>query len=86
MRLPFKHVTPKLLGSAQAGGPADEEFLRQLRAAGLPDMGAFGGGAGPGAEATFADSIMRQLLSKEVLYQPMQDIGAKYPQWLAENR
>ena len=29
---------------------------------------------------------MQQLLSKDVLYQPMKDIGAKYPGWLAAHR
>lgn len=32
------------------------------------------------------DGLMQQLLSKEVLYQPMQDIAAKYPEWLAKQR
>lgn len=34
---------------------------------------------------SFLDSLMHQLLSKEVLYQPMKDIAAKYPEWLAAN-
>jgi peroxin-19 len=34
---------------------------------------------------SFLDSLMHQLLSKEVLYQPMKDIAAKYPQWLIDN-
>ena len=33
-----------------------------------------------------ADSLMRQLLSKDVLYQPMKDIGDRYPEWLAAHR
>lgn len=32
------------------------------------------------------DSLMQQLLSKEVLYQPMKDIACKYPEWLEKNR
>lgn len=39
-----------------------------------------------GSFASLADSIMQQLLSKDVLYQPMKDIGAKYPAWLATRR
>lgn len=39
-----------------------------------------------GSFASLADSIMQQLLSKDVLYQPMKDIGAKYPAWLASRR
>lgn len=32
------------------------------------------------------DGLMRQLLSKEVLHQPMADIAAKYPGWLEAQR
>lgn len=48
-------------------------------------MGA-GEGDAEGSFASLADSIMQQLLSKDVLYQPMKDIGAKYPAWLATRR
>ena len=33
-----------------------------------------------------ADSIMHQLLSKDVLEQPMREIGARYPAWLEQHR
>ena len=33
-----------------------------------------------------ADTLMRQLLAKDVLYQPMKDIGERYPEWLAAHR
>ncbi|GAB4813856.1 hypothetical protein N2152v2_000902 [Parachlorella kessleri] len=36
--------------------------------------------------ASLVDSIMQQLLSKDVLYQPMKDIGERYPAWLDANR
>ncbi|KAL3680741.1 hypothetical protein R1sor_023697 [Riccia sorocarpa] len=32
------------------------------------------------------DTMMRQLLSKEVLHEPMKEIGERYPQWLAANK
>lgn len=35
---------------------------------------------------SLVDSIMQHLLSKEVLYEPMKEIGAKYPAWLEANR
>lgn len=56
---------------------------------------------GPGTEAEYTDeeeeeddplssalvdSIMRQLLSKDVLYEPMKEIGEQYPPWLSKNR
>eukprot|EP00216_Chloropicon_sp_CCMP2111_P002789 CAMPEP_0198242446 /NCGR_PEP_ID=MMETSP1446-20131203/16552_1 /TAXON_ID=1461542 ORGANISM="Unidentified sp, Strain CCMP2111" /NCGR_SAMPLE_ID=MMETSP1446 /ASSEMBLY_ACC=CAM_ASM_001112 /LENGTH=233 /DNA_ID=CAMNT_0043925915 /DNA_START=17 /DNA_END=718 /DNA_ORIENTATION=+ len=31
-------------------------------------------------------SVMKQLLSKEVLYDPLKEISAKYPLWLEENK
>lgn len=31
------------------------------------------------------DGMMRQLLSKEVMYEPMKEINKKFPKWLAEN-
>ncbi|CAG9462622.1 unnamed protein product [Pedinophyceae sp. YPF-701] len=31
------------------------------------------------------DGIMRQLLSRDVLLEPLREIGAKYPRWLATN-
>lgn len=43
-------------------------------------------GGGDADFSSLADSIMHQLLSKDVLYQPMKDIGAKYPAWLAAHR
>ena len=43
-------------------------------------------GDADGSFASLADTIMQQLLSKDVLYQPMKDIGAKYPGWLAAHR
>mmetsp|Transcript_9356 Transcript_9356/g.22524 ORF Transcript_9356/g.22524 Transcript_9356/m.22524 type:complete len:295 (+) Transcript_9356:123-1007(+) len=35
---------------------------------------------------SLVDSLMEQLLSKEVLYQPMRDIASRYPEWLQANR
>ena len=43
-------------------------------------------GDADGSFASLADTIMQQLLSKDVLYQPMKDIGSKYPGWLAAHR
>jgi peroxin-19 len=43
-------------------------------------------GESEGSFASLADTIMQQLLSKDVLYQPMKDIGSKYPAWLATHR
>jgi len=32
------------------------------------------------------DTMMRQLLSKEVLYEPMKEIGDRYPEWLESHK
>jgi len=57
-------------------------------AGGAPGGGSGGGGGGGGDSgfAEMADLMLRQLLSKEVLLQPMMDIGAKYPAWLDAHR
>lgn len=34
---------------------------------------------------SMVDTVMRQLLSKEVLYEPLREISAKYPEWLQRN-
>ena len=44
------------------------------------------GGAGEGPFGSIADGLFRQLLSKDVLYQPMKDIGERYPEWLEAHR
>ena len=31
------------------------------------------------------NSMMKQLLSKEIMYEPVKEITEKYPEWLAEN-
>lgn len=32
------------------------------------------------------ETMMQQLLSKEILYEPMKEIGGKYPNWLEEHK
>jgi len=64
--------------AAAGGAPGDvfnDEMLGQL----ADSLGAEGE---EGAQA-FLDTVMQQLLSKDVLYEPMRDIGEKYPAWLA---
>lgn len=47
-----------------------------------------GGNQQPGPEdmSGLVDGIMHSLLAKDVLYQPIQEIGSRYPQWLADHR
>lgn len=35
---------------------------------------------------SIVETMMQQLLSKEVLYEPMKEIGERYPKWLQENK
>ncbi|KAL6556261.1 hypothetical protein OROGR_005549 [Orobanche gracilis] len=32
------------------------------------------------------ETMMQQLLSKEILHEPMEEIGERYPIWLEENK
>ncbi|CAK0785827.1 hypothetical protein CVIRNUC_009039 [Coccomyxa viridis] len=67
-----------LAAAAPASGASGEP-------SGLENLGGPDGDA-EGSFASLADTIMQQLLSKDVLYQPMKDIGSKYPTWLATHR
>ena len=63
--------------------------LEALGMPGAPLAGSHGEGSEPSASSeddessALVDMIMRQLLSKDVLYEPMKEIGAKYPEYLA---
>jgi peroxin-19 len=35
---------------------------------------------------SIVETMMKQLLSKEILHEPMKDIVEKYPQWLEDNK
>ncbi|KAE8727775.1 Peroxisome bioproteinsis protein 19-1 [Hibiscus syriacus] len=35
---------------------------------------------------SIVETMMQQLLSKEILHEPMKEIGERYPQWLEENK
>lgn len=60
----------------------------QLSALGEAATGGVPGGQEGSSEdmSGLVDGIMHQLLAKDVLYQPIQEIGARYPQWLADHR
>lgn len=52
-----------------------EEFVKQFEEfAGAQDMD------------SIVETMMQQLLSKEILHEPMKDIVEKYPKWLEENK
>lgn len=59
-----------------------EALMRQLNA----QLQGKGGDSGvPGEMDAFVDGLLQQLLSKQILYQSMQDIGTRYPDWLEKH-
>ncbi len=63
-------------------------LTEQLNALGEAATGGVPGGQEGSSEdmSGLVDGIMHQLLAKDVLYQPIQEIGARYPQWLTDHR
>lgn len=50
-------------------------------------MKQLGGGGGEGEDFEgILQTMMSQLMSKDILYEPLQDLAKKYPPWLKENR
>lgn len=35
---------------------------------------------------SIVETMMQQLLSKDILYEPMKEIGERYPKWLEEHK
>ncbi|KAI1901199.1 hypothetical protein AGOR_G00031840 [Albula goreensis] len=68
----------------QSSGLAGEDLAKTLEGLGL-DESAEGGGD-DGNILPIMQSIMQNLLSKEVLYPSLKEITDKYPEWLSCNR
>ncbi|KAL8184902.1 UNVERIFIED_CONTAM: Peroxisome chaperone and import receptor [Gekko kuhli] len=60
---------------------AEEELARTMEGLGLED-----GGEGDGSLLPLMQSIMQNLLSKDVLYPSLKEITEKYPEWLHIHR
>lgn len=75
---------------AGAGGPpgGDDDLINRLMA----DLEKVGGAGGAGEEAdpelvnSMVEQMMGSFMSKEVLYEPIKDMRAKYPAFLAKSR
>ncbi|XP_030631126.1 peroxisomal biogenesis factor 19 [Chanos chanos] len=67
----------------QSAGLAGEDLVKTLEGLGL-DEGE--GGAEDGNILPIMQSIMQNLLSKDVLYPSLKEITEKYPEWLNANR
>ncbi|XP_011070126.1 peroxisome biogenesis protein 19-2 [Sesamum indicum] len=64
------------MGAENLGGDAMmEEWVKQFEElAGSQDM------------ESIVETMMQQLLSKEILHEPMKEIGERYPLWLEDNK
>ncbi|XP_036374842.1 peroxisomal biogenesis factor 19 [Megalops cyprinoides] len=68
----------------QSAGLAGEDLANTLEGLGLDENGE--GGGDEGNILPIMQSIMQNLLSKEVLYPSLKEITDKYPEWLSSNR
>uniref|UniRef100_G3Q0T5 Peroxisomal biogenesis factor 19 n=1 Tax=Gasterosteus aculeatus TaxID=69293 RepID=G3Q0T5_GASAC len=70
----------------QSSGLAGDDLVKALEGLGLEEGGEGGGGGDDGNILPVMQSIMQNLLSKEVLYPSLKEITAKYPEWLEANK
>ncbi|XP_056266641.1 peroxisomal biogenesis factor 19 [Pseudoliparis swirei] len=76
----------------QSSGLDGDDLVKALEGLGLEEGGSEGGGGGGGGGdddgniLPIMQSIMQNLLSKEVLYPSLKEITAKYPEWLEANK
>ncbi|XP_026870415.1 peroxisomal biogenesis factor 19 isoform X1 [Electrophorus electricus] len=68
----------------QAAGLAGEDLAKTLEGLGLDESSE--GGGDDGNILPIMQSIMQNLLSKDVLYPSLKEITEKYPDWLKNNR
>ncbi|XP_069565051.1 peroxisomal biogenesis factor 19 [Brachyistius frenatus] len=68
----------------QSSGMAGDDLVKALEGLGLEEGGE--GGGEEGNILPIMQSIMQNLLSKEVLYPSLKEITTKYPDWLQTNR
>lgn len=78
-----KETVEILKGGGQQAGPggvlSDEDVMKKFteQLQGMDNDPAMTG---------VMENMMQQLLSKEFLHEPLQEIAGKYPEWLAKNR
>ncbi|XP_070701849.1 peroxisomal biogenesis factor 19 [Pempheris klunzingeri] len=70
----------------QSSGLAGEDLVKALEGLGLEEGGEGGGGGDDANILPIMQSIMQNLLSKEVLYPSLKEITSKYPEWLDANK
>lgn len=69
----------------KSSGLAGDDLVKALEGLGLEE-GEGGGGGDDGNILPIMQSIMQNLLSKEVLYPSLKEITTKYPEWLETNK
>ena len=70
--------------SNKAGGPSEEDILKNL-------FGDFAAAAGGDSSSPFnadavIDGMMEELMSKDLMYEPMKEVTKKFPEWLEKNK
>uniref|UniRef100_A0A3Q4BVC5 Peroxisomal biogenesis factor 19 n=1 Tax=Mola mola TaxID=94237 RepID=A0A3Q4BVC5_MOLML len=78
------HGLAKNADSLQTSGLAGEDLVKALEGLGLDEGG--DGGGDDGNILPIMQSIMQNLLSKDVLYPSLKEITTKYPEWLEANK
>lgn len=69
----LESISSKQLPASDDDGMV-EDFLKQFEdLAGSKDL------------ESIVETMMQQLLSKDILHEPMKELGARYPKWLKEN-
>lgn len=76
----------KNANTLQSSGLAGEDLVKTLEGLGLDESAEGGGGSEDGNILPIMQSIMQNLLSKEVLYPSLKEITGKYPEWLESNK
>lgn len=63
-----------------------DDFMKQMAKEWESTMNGNGGEDQEEVVGQVVDGMMKQLLSKEFMYEPMKDICNQFPKWLAENK
>jgi peroxin-19 len=80
LRQSSAQVKSELDTQSSAGNSSNENDMLEAL------MKQLGDGADGGGLDNVLASLMGQLVSKDVLYEPLQDLTKKYPEWLSTNR
>jgi len=74
---------PTMPSSADIDPSQFEKFGEEMMSSIMKDFEKFGGSKD---SDDAIDGVMKQLLSKDLMYEPMKEVSARFPKWLAENK